>query len=129
MTEEKRNDLSNLLLLAGLLVLAAMALLPLLNIFGAWIKWTFAAGAVIALVAQLMKKYDTDNLRIKRLGRMLVVSAVLYCASAAMMLLFDDRRDQIAFLLAGAMLQIYASWRMDAEVRKELKKQNNDKNA
>ena len=122
-TREIKNGsgLSDVLVLIGLLIMAVMALLPLLNVNQEWMRWTFAAGALIVLVARIMGVYRGSSLRIKRLHRILISSAILYCASALMMFISHGTNDWIAFLLAGLVMQCYASWMIDREVKKEEK--------
>lgn len=121
MTTEQRTNLSNILVAVGLLIMVAMALMPLLPTLGISMevmKWTFAAGAAMVLVARIIGMYNGPSLRIKRLHRILVSSGVLYCASAAMMFLSQGTNDWIAFLLAALAMQLYASWMIDRESRK-----------
>ena len=120
-TKENRNQLSNVLVAVGLLVMAFMAMMPLLNLFGAnreWMRWAFAAGAAIVLVGRVLGIYRGESLRIRRLHRILITSAVLYCASALTMFLSNGTNDWVAFLLAGLVIQIYASWMIDYENKK-----------
>lgn len=112
------NQLSDVLVLIGLLIMAVMALLPLLNINQEWMRWAFAAGAVIVLVARVLGMYRGPHLRIKRLHRILISSGILYCASALMMFISQGTNDWIAFLLAGLVMQGYASWMIERETEK-----------
>lgn len=112
------NQLSDVLVLIGLLIMAVMALLPLLNINQKWMRWAFAAGAVIVLVARVLGVYRGPHLRIKRLHRILISSGILYCASALMMFISQGTNDWIAFLLAGLVMQVYASWMIERETEK-----------
>ncbi len=118
MEQEKLNKWADILVIIGLLIMAVMALLPLLNINLMWMRWAFAASALIVLVARIMGSYRGPSLRIKRLHRILISSAFLYCASALMMFLSRGTNDWIAFLLAGLMMQMYASWMIDRETKK-----------
>ena len=79
-----KEKILNIILIVGLLIITAMALLPLLNIDGEWMRWLFAAGALMVLVVRVLERYDGDNLRIKRLYRINIISALLFCASAVM---------------------------------------------
>jgi len=119
MQQDKRSLWSDILVLLGLLIMAAMALLPLLNINHEWMRWTFATGALCVLVARIADAYHGPSLRIKRLHRLLITSGLLYCASAAMMFVSRGTNDWIAFLLAGLIMQSYASWMIDRENKKE----------
>lgn len=112
------NPISDILVLIGLLVMAVMALLPLLNINQEWMRWAFAAGAVIVLLARVLGIYRGPQLRIRRLHRILISSGILYCVSALMMFLSRGTNDWIAFLLAGIVMQAYASWMIDRESSK-----------
>ena len=118
MDQNKRTSISSVLVLIGLLVMAVMALMPLLNLNREWMRWVFAAGAVIVLAARVMGVYNGPSLRIKRLHRILIFSGVLYCASALMMFFSRGTNDWIGFLLAGVMVQLYASWMIDRESAK-----------
>lgn len=118
MTQEKRIKISNLLVLIGLLVMVVMAVMPLFNLIAEWMRWAFAVGAFIVLVARVLGMYTGPSLRIKRLHRILVTSAIMYCVSALMMFLSRGTNDWLGFLLAGAVVQIYATWMIDRESAK-----------
>lgn len=110
---------SGVLVVAGLLLMVVMALMPLLNMNEPWMRWAFAAGAVAVLVARIIeawaKNNDQSTLRVKRLYRILIFSGILYCVSALMMFLSRGSNDWIGFLLAGVVVQMYASWMIDRE--------------
>lgn len=120
-TQVNRTQLANVMVIIGLLAMAVMALLPLLNINMEWMRWVFAAGAIIVLAARIIGNYNGPALRIKRLHRILISSGILYCASALMMFISRGSNDWIAFLLAGLVIQIYASWMIDRETDKSEK--------
>lgn len=113
-----RLQLSGLLVLIGLLAMTVMAVMPLLNIIHEWMKWVFAIGAVTVLAGRILGAYNGPQLRVKRLHRILISSAILYCASALMMFLSHGTNDWIALLLAGLMVQIYATWMIERENKK-----------
>ena len=112
------NSVSGIMLVIGLLIMAIMALLPLLNINHMWMRWAFAAGALMVLVGRIIGIYKGPSLRVKRLHRILISSAILYCASALMMFISRGTNDWIAFLLAGLVMQMYASWMIEREEKK-----------
>ncbi len=112
------NSVSGIMLVIGLLIMAVMALLPLLNINHMWMRWAFAAGAFLVLVGRIIGIYKGPSLRVKRLHRILISSAILYCASALMMFISRGTNDWIAFLLAGLVMQMYASWMIEREEKK-----------
>jgi hypothetical protein len=120
-TQDNRTKISNLLVALGLLLMVVMAVMPLFNLFEAsreWMRWLFAAGAAIVLVGRVMATYKGDSFRIKRLYRILIYSAILYCASALMMFYSRGTNDWVGFLLAGLVMQIYASWMIEHESKK-----------
>ena len=116
--DKNRSNLSNIMVVIGLLIMAVMALLPLLNINHEWMRWAFGVGAVIVLLARVLGLYRGPSLRIRRLHRLLIISGLLYFASALMMFFSIGTNDWIAFLLAGLVMQIYASWMIDRETEK-----------
>ena len=118
MTQDKRTKLSNILVIIGLILMIVTAVTPLLpnhNINMELMRWVFTTGALIVLVARLIGFYRGSSLRIKRLHVILIFSALLFCASAAM---FQDTNNWIAFLMAGLVVQLYASWMIDRESNK-----------
>ena len=124
MTQNKRITISNIFVLVGLLLMVVMAITPLLvnhDINMELMKWIFTTGAIIVLVGRLIGIYRGSSLRIKRLHGILIFSAILYCASASSMFIFQGTNNWIAFLLAGLIVQMYASWMIDRESKKEEK--------
>ncbi len=101
----------NLLLSVAMLAMLIAAILPIFGIKWEWLRYAFAAAAVLTLVAQLLTPNPGKSLRARRLARMNVWSSVLYCVSAACLFIHDPSMQQswVAFLLAGAVLQIYAT--------------------
>lgn len=121
MAQINRTNLSNILVLVGLLMMAIMAVTPLLvnhDINMELMRWIFTAGAFLVLVGRLINIYRGTSLRLKRLHVILIFSALLYCASASMMFVFQGTNNWIAFLLAGLLVQIYASWMTEREQKK-----------
>lgn len=116
--DNNRNGFSGILVMLGLLIMLVMALLPLLNINHEWMRWTFAVGALAVLVGRIVGLYHGPSLRVRRLHRLLITSGLLYCASAVMMFVSRGTNDWIAFLLAGLVMQIYATWMIDRETEK-----------
>ena len=110
MTAETKQRLRDWALIAGLLTMLAMAVLPLLNINEEWTRWAYAAGAAVTLIARLTAMGQGVNLREKRLNWLGVVSAALFVISAAMIFYSTGTNDWIAFLLAGAVMQLYVSY-------------------
>lgn len=128
--EKKQIEIQNITLAVATLVLLVTAALPIFGVVSDWTKYAFAFGAVLALAERFTERYKGNNLRIRRLYRMGKVSAMFYCVSAFFQ--FNTawnvntgqtwgNRDWLAFLLAGALLQIYASFAIQHEENKEKK--------
>lgn len=129
--ENKKIEIQNITLAVATLLLLVTAALPIFGIVNDWTKYVYAFGALLALAERFTEHYKGKNLRISRLYRMGKVSAMLYCLSAfclfSSVLNFNigqswGNRDWLAFLLAGALLQIYASFAIQHEENKEKKK-------
>ncbi len=121
MTQNKRTNIANILVIVGMIMMIVMAVTPLLvnhQLNMEWMRWIFIAGALIVLVGRLIDIYRGPSLRLKRLHVILLFSALLYCASGSMMFIFQGTNNWIAFLLAGVMVQLYASWMIDREQSK-----------
>lgn len=104
----------NIILCVAMLTLLITAILPILGYKWDWLRYAFAAGALLTLVAQVLTPSPSKELRTRRLARMNVWSAVLYCVSAGCLFVKDPTMQQswVAFLLAGAVLQLYATLMM-----------------
>ena len=121
MAQEKRIAISNILVVIGLLLMVITAVIPLFvnhSINMELIQWGFTAGAIMVLVGRLIGIYRGPSLRIKRLHGILIFSGLLYCASASMRFIFLDPKNWIAFLVAGLVVQMYASWMIEREEKK-----------
>ena len=70
------------------------------------------------LLGRLIDMYHGPSLRLKRLHVILVFSALLYCVSGSMLFIYERTSNWIAFLLAGLVVQIYASWMIEREQQK-----------
>lgn len=105
--------------------------LPLFNILPEWSKYAFAAAAVGVLVAQILIPSPSEDFRVKRLARMNVWSGIVYCVAAYCPFSsnIDMQRAWVAFLLVGAVLQIYATLMISklTNNKKEKDTQENEK--
>ena len=114
------------LLSLGMVILLMAAVMPLVGMTFQWIKYVYAIGALFTLVARLIDRYTGKNVAIRRLSHIQSVSSICYCISAATLCVpmgeYVSEKDWLAFLLAGAVLQIYSSWRIQQEEQKESKK-------
>lgn len=103
------------------------------NLFAqSWAPYVFAMGTIGFVLMQLKQKYDGDNVAIKRLRRMVIISDVCLLLAAVMMFANMDnlfRLDAITYikyvhnnwvvvLMVAAMLQLYTSHRISKELLK-----------
>lgn len=98
-----------------------------------WAPYVFAMGTIGFVLMQLKQKYDGDNVAIKRLRRMVIISDVCLLLAAVMMFANMDnlfRLDAITYikyvhnnwvvvLMVAAMLQLYTSHRISKELLKD----------
>ncbi len=104
------------------------------NLFAqSWAPYVFAMGTIGFVLMQLKQKYDGDNVAIKRLRRMVIISDVCLLLAAVMMFANMDnlfRLDAITYikyvhnnwvvvLMVAAMLQLYTSHRISKEILKD----------
>lgn len=104
------------------------------NLFAqSWAPYVFAMGTIGFVLMQLKQKYDGDNVAIKRLWRMVIISDVCLLLAAVMMFANMDnlfRLDAITYikyvhnnwvvvLMVAAMLQLYTSHRISKEMLKD----------
>ena len=104
------------------------------NLFAqSWAPYVFAMGTIGFVLMQLKQKYDGDNVAIKRLRRMVIISDVCLVLAAVMMFANMDnlfRLDAITYikyvhnnwvvvLMVAAMLQLYTSHRISKELLKD----------
>ncbi len=111
MKQKVNPKIVNLLLCLGMLVLLGAAFLPIVGVNWPWLRYAYATGAALTLVSQVLTPSADNSLRVRRLTRMNVWAAVLYCVSAACLFVHDAsmQKSWVAFLLAGAVMQIYAT--------------------
>lgn len=126
--EKKLKKVQGIVIGVAMTIMLISALIPILMIDVEWVeflRYTFAFGAALTFLARVTEKNDMPNLRVRRLHRMEGMAAMLYCVSA-FLVLYSDRNfgghDWIAFLLAGAVLQCYASFVIQYEEKKQEKK-------
>lgn len=106
-----RKNLSAILPIAGLLAIMTASALPLLRMGHGWFGWLYAAGALLVLVGRLLNQVPKDcPLRLKRLLRMEVWTALVFAAGAVFTFLNDrGGNDWLAFTMAGGVLTVYTS--------------------
>lgn len=96
-------------------------------------RWVYAAGAVIYTVARMVNVNDpSDSTRLRRLRRMEMWAGFCFIAAAGFWFYNTHRfagiifslpvmNNTIVFTLAGAMIQVVASWMISAQGKKEKK--------
>ena len=118
----------NLSLSVAMLALLVAAFLPLININAPWLRIVYCVGAVATVVVRLLQRLeyrrnpDTPT-RVRRLQHIEFWSAIAYLASAYFMI--DDPYrpgNWLAFLLAGAALQLFTSFMIPYADKKEQEK-------
>lgn len=72
-------------------------------------KYVFATGALLNLAGRLFTSYQGPNIRLKRLLRIEVWSALFFCVAVYFMFADPDPRNWIVFVLAGGALLAYTS--------------------
>ena len=118
----------NLSLSVAMLALLVAAFLALININAPWLRIVYCVGAVATVVVRLLQRLeyrrnpDTPT-RVRRLQHIEFWSASAYLASAYFMI--DDPYhpgNWLAFLLAGAALQLFTSFMIPYAEKKEQEK-------
>ncbi len=119
-----------LLLLGGLLMVVGAGGSMLLQ---SWSGYAFAPGALLFAAMQMRQSYQGNNFNIRRLRRLLLLSDGLFLVAALLMLANWSNflpinyelyvkyvhNNWIVILLIAAILQLYASHRIDSELEKE----------
>lgn len=96
-------------------------------------KWIFAAGALIFTVARAVGAGDrSESMRVRRLRRLEAWAGIAFCVAAGLWFYNEHRladsifagplaviRDTILFTLAGAVIQVIASWMISWRLKKE----------
>lgn len=96
-------------------------------------RWVYSAGAVIYTVARMVNvNAPSDSVRMRRLRRMEMWAGFCFIVAAAFWFYNSHRfagiifslpvmNNTIVFTLAGAMIQVVASWMISAQGKKEKK--------
>lgn len=120
----------------GLLLVAVAMVAPFAGLLtSGWLitfKWMFASGAFIYLAARIVASLGRDeSVKVRRLRR-LEVWAGMCLAVAAFFWFFNTRgftgmptfhmlNETVVFTLAGAVIQVIASWMLSSALSKEEK--------
>lgn len=117
---QKNKKIISWAITAGMLLIAAGVLMPLLGYSIEVYRWIFSAGALITLIGRIMNRYDGNVLRVKRLYRIEVWSSIFFCAAAFFMFYpYGAGRDWFAFILAGGLILVYTSIMIPRELAKD----------
>lgn len=133
---EKRRRYVEYAASLGLLLVLLSMLAPFfgLNLGNpiSWAKWVYAAGALTYTVARVVDvNAPGDSLRMRRLRRMEFWAGMCFIIGGAFWFYklsyysgFDSgvlavMRQTVAFTMAGAVIQIVASWMIAARMKKE----------
>lgn len=101
-----------------------------------WASYIFAMGALAFVLMQFKQRYEGPNITIRRLRRMMLLSDVLFLASAVLMFANLNNflgldlltyikyvhNNWVVTLLVAAILQLYSTHRISSELEKEAKK-------
>lgn len=122
------ESILNLLLSLATLLLLVAAFLPLVNISPEWLSIIYVTGAVLAVLVRLMQRFNyrkdkTISTGVRRLLHVEFWSSMCYLVSAYFMIADKYHPGNwLAFLLAGAALQIYTSFMTPYRQKKEAMK-------
>ena len=122
------NKIENIILLLGavMMVVGSGA-----NLFmQGWAPYVFAMGVIAFVLMQLKQRYEGNDIVIRRLRRMVIMSDMLLLLSAVLMFAnmgnifgFDAstyikyiHNNWVIVLLVAAMLQLYTSHRISKEL-------------
>ena len=119
-----------ILLVGGLLMVIGAGASMLLQ---SWSAYVFAPGALMFAAMQMRQSYQGKNFNIRRLRRMILISDMLFLVAALLMLanwtnflpighlsyMKYIHNNWIIVVLVAAILQLYASHRLDSELKKE----------
>lgn len=113
----------------GLLTVMVAAALPLLRALPGSFGYIYAAGAALLLTGRFLTIPGKEEpLRVRRLGRMEIWTALIFIAGAVFIFLPQGKgNDWLAFTLAGGVLTIYTSIMIPRERSKALKEKKEGK--
>ena len=100
-----------------------------------WAPYVFAPGALMFAAMQMRQRYDGDDVTVKRLRRMMLLSDVLFLLAALLMFANQGNflpldylsyvkyihNNWIVVLLVAAILQLYTSHRIVSELERHAK--------
>ena len=111
-------NIGGILLLIGAFMPVEVSLMP-------YAPYVYLSGAVAFGGMQLLQRYEGQNITIKRLRRQQVIASCLIIASGFVFMLTAhgllplQEKSWMVLLAIGAFLELYVSFRLPAEIRKE----------
>lgn len=125
----KKENVLNILLSVGMVILLLAAFLPLVDVKTPWLRYIFTFAAMLIVVVRVFqraaRRKQAFSLRVRRLFTLEFWSAMCYVVSALFLLSDPYHSTWLGFLTAGAVVQVYASFMIDYKLRKEAKKAEN----
>lgn len=142
---DKRRKYVEIAASAGLLLVLVAMIAPFvegfLGVSMMWAKWIYAFGALIYTCARVVNVNDPeDSLRLRRLRRLEFWAGMCFIVGAAFWFYklqyysgfyagpLAVMRQTVAFTMAGAVIQIVASWMIASRIKKESKDQGSTVN-
>lgn len=133
---EKRRKYVELGAAAGLLLVLAAMMAPFLGGLAGcslmWAKWVYAVGALVYTVSRVIDvNAPGDSLRLRRLRRLEFWAGMCFIIGGAFWFYKEQyymglyagplavMRQTVAFTMAGAVIQIIASWLIAFRMKKE----------
>ena len=83
--------------------------------------WSFLVGALLFGCAQVTDKYTSDSFVIRRLRRQQFIASFLLILTGILMLILH-RNEWVISLLVAALIELYTSFRIPQEQKKDMKK-------
>ena len=111
--------------MGGLLVLVGAMLNPVESLVAVYV---YCVGALMFVAMQMSESYEGDSFVVRRLRRQQIVGGLLLLLSGVAMfgqeyhIMYMQHNEWLIILLIAAMLELYTSFRIPAEIEKENKK-------
>lgn len=112
--------------MGGLLVLLGAVLNPIESLVAVYV---YCVGALMFVAMQMLESYEGDSFVVRRLRRQQIIGGLLLLLSGVAMfgreyhIMYMQHNEWLIILLIAAMLQLYTSFRIPAEIKKEKKKE------
>lgn len=133
---DRRRKLVEVVASVGLLLVLFSMVAPFVQgFFGTslmWARWVYAAGALVYTASRAVNvNASSDSMRLRRMRRMEFWAGVCFIAGAAFWFyklqcyadlpvgILAVMNQTVAFTMAGAVIQIVASWLIAARMKKE----------